>query len=78
MVFTASPLGAQQNKDIVENKPESLLVVYLGKTLSGMPLSLCDRQVVGPSGLTVVVAPVKLKTRKSSVSANVVYTHFPA
>ena len=39
MVFTASLLGAQHNKDSVENKPASLLVVYLDKTLNGMPLS---------------------------------------
>ena len=40
MVFTASLLGAQQNRDSVENKPASLLVVSLGKTLNGMPPSL--------------------------------------
>ena len=51
MVFTASLLGAQQNRDSVENKPASLLVVSLGKTLYGMPPSLCGRQVVGPSSL---------------------------
>ena len=33
MVFTGSLLGAQQNGDSVENKPASLLVVSLGKTL---------------------------------------------
>ena len=33
MVFTASLLGAQHNRDSVENKPASLLVVSLGKTL---------------------------------------------
>ena len=43
MVFTASLLGAQQNRDSVENKPASLLVVSLGKTLNGMPPSLCGR-----------------------------------
>ena len=42
----------------MENKPASLLVVSLGKTLNGMPPSLCGRQVVGPSSLLVVVAPV--------------------
>ena len=56
MVFTAFLLGAQQNRDSVENNPESLLVVSLGKVLSGMPLSLCGRQVVGPSSQTVGVA----------------------
>ena len=40
MVFIAPLLGAKQNKDSVENKPASLLVVSLGKTLNGMPPSL--------------------------------------
>ena len=34
----------------------SLLVVSLGKALNGMPPFLCDKQVVGPSSLPVVVA----------------------
>ena len=50
-------LGAQQNKNSVENNPASLLV-SLGKTLNAMPPSLCGRQMVGPSSLPVVVAPV--------------------
>ena len=58
MVFTAFLLGAQQNRDSVKNKPASLVVVSLGKTLNGMPPSLCGRQMVGPSRLFVVVAPV--------------------
>ena len=58
MVFTASLLGAQQNRNSVENKPASLLVVPLGKTLIWMPPSLSDRQVVGPNNLPIVVAPV--------------------
>ena len=58
MVFTASLLGAQQNRDSAENKPASLLVVSLGKTLNRMPPSLCGRQMVGPSSLPVAVAPV--------------------
>ena len=58
MVFTASLLGAQQIRDNVENKPESLLVVSLGKTLNEMPLSLCGGKMVGPSSLPVVVALV--------------------
>ena len=33
----------------MENKPASLLVVSLGKTLNGMPPSLCGRQVAEPS-----------------------------
>ena len=56
MVFTASLLGAQHNRDGVENKPASLLVVSLGKTLNGMASSLCGKQVVGPSSLLVVEA----------------------
>ena len=56
MVFTASLLGAQHNRDSVENKPASLLVVSLGKELNGMPLPLCGRQMVGPSSVPVVVA----------------------
>ena len=55
MVFRASLLGAQQNRDSVENKP-ALLVVSLAKALNGMPPSLCGRQVVGPRSLPVVVA----------------------
>ena len=31
----------------MENKPASLLVVSLDKTLNGMPPSLCGRQMVG-------------------------------
>ena len=56
MVFTASLLGALHIRDSVENKPASLLVVSLDKALNGMPLSLCGRQMVGPSSLPVVVA----------------------
>ena len=55
-VFTASLLGAQHNRDNVENKPGSLLVVSLGMALSGMPPFSCGRQVVGPSSLPIVVA----------------------
>ena len=58
MVFTASLFGAQQSRDSVENKPASLLDVSLGKTLNGIPPSLCGREMVGPSSLPVLVAPV--------------------
>ena len=78
MVFTVFSLEAQQNRDGVENKPESLLVVSLGKALNGMPPSLCGRQVEGQSSPSVVVAPVQLKTRKPNVSADAVYMHLPA
>ena len=40
----------------MENKPASLLVVSLGKTLNGMPPSLCGKQVLGSSSLPFVVA----------------------
>ena len=36
LVFTASLLDAQHYRDSVENKPASLLVVPLGKALSGI------------------------------------------
>ena len=52
------PAWRSTNRDSAENKPASLLVVSLGKTLNGMPPSLCGRQVVGPSSLPVVVASV--------------------
>ena len=52
------PAWRSANRDSVENKPASLLVVSLGKTLNGMPPSLCGSQVVGPSSLPVVVAPI--------------------
>ena len=57
MVLTVFLLGAQQNRNSVENKPASLLVVSLAKTLNGMPPSLCGRQMVGPSSLPVVGDP---------------------
>ena len=59
--------------DSVETKPASLLVLSLGKAFNGMPSSLCGKQVMGPSRLPVVVAPVQLKTPKPSVNANVVW-----
>ena len=56
MVFRASLLDTQQNRDSVDNKPASLLDASLGKMLNGMPPSLCGRQVVGQSSLPFVVA----------------------
>ena len=56
MVFTAFLLGAQHNRDSVENKPTRLLVVSLGKALNGMPPFSCGREMVGPSSLPVVMA----------------------
>ena len=52
------PAWRSANRDSVENKPASLLVVSLDKTLNGMPPSLYGRQMVGPSSLLIVVAQV--------------------
>ena len=49
LLFTVSVLDAQHCRDSVENKPASLLVVPLGKALSGIPPSWCGRQMVGNS-----------------------------
>ena len=44
LVFTASVLGAQHQRDNVGNKPASLLVVPLGKARKGFPhLGVEDR-----------------------------------
>ena len=49
LVFTASLLDAQHLRDSVENKPASLLVVPLGKALSGIPhLGVVDRWPATP------------------------------
>ena len=48
MVFTASLLGTRHLGEVVENKPESSLVVFLGKALNGTPPPLCGRQVARP------------------------------
>ena len=49
-LFTASLLDAQRLRDNVENKPASLLVVPLGKTLiKGFPhLGVVDRWLATP------------------------------
>ena len=47
LVFTASLLDIQHQRDIKENKPASLPVMLLGKALNRVPLSWCDRQVAG-------------------------------
>ena len=44
LVFTASLLDAQHQRNSVENKPASLLVVLLGKALSGIPPCRRSRQ----------------------------------
>ena len=45
MVSTASLLGARHLEKVVENKPESLLVVSLGKALNGTPRLLFGKQM---------------------------------
>ena len=47
LVFTASLLDAQHQRDSVKNKPASLLVVPLGKAFNGIPPFWCGRQMVG-------------------------------
>ena len=47
LVFAASLLDVQhQIRDSVKNKPASSLVAQLGKALSGIPSSWCDRQLL--------------------------------
>ena len=45
MVSPASLLGARHLGEVVENKPASSLVVFLGKALNGTPPLLCGRHV---------------------------------
>ena len=45
MVSTAFLLGTWHLGEVVENKPASSLLVFLGKALKGMPLPLHGRQV---------------------------------
>ena len=52
------PTWRSANRDRVKNKPASSLVVSLGRAVNGMPPPLYGRQVVGPSSLPIVVAPV--------------------
>ena len=63
MVFTASLVGAWHLRDSVENKPASLLVAPLGKTLTGMSSSLHGKQVVSPGSLSVVVPSLTKDTQ---------------
>ena len=49
LVFAASLLDAQHLRDSVENKPASLLVVPLGRHLTGFPyLDVVDRWPATP------------------------------
>ena len=49
LVFTASLLDAQHQRDSVEDKPASLLAVPLGMALGVIPPSWCGRQMAGNS-----------------------------
>ena len=52
MVFTASLLGTLHERNSVEKKPASLLVMLrLDKTLNGVPPALCGKQVLGSSNI---------------------------
>ena len=51
----ASLLSAQQKRNNVESRSDSLLVVFLGETLEGISPSTSSTQVAGPSSLPVVV-----------------------
>ena len=44
MVSTVSLLGARHLGEVVENKPASLLVSFMGKALNRTPRPLCGRQ----------------------------------
>ena len=78
MFFTASLLGAQHNRDSVENKPARLLVVSFGKTFHGMPPFSRGRQVVGPSSLPVVVVQSSAVTSSfgAPVQTSIMGPHF--
>ena len=56
MVFTASFLGAQHEKDGVKYRPANSLDVFLGKALHDTPLFLCGRPEAGPRSPLVGVA----------------------
>ena len=45
MVSAAFLLGARDLRDVVEDKPVSLLVVSLGKALNGTLPHLCGKEV---------------------------------
>ena len=49
LIFTASLLNAQHERNSVESKPASLLVVPLGKTPIGIFSSWCGLQTAGNS-----------------------------
>ena len=56
IVFIASLLDAQHERNGVENKPASLLVVTSGKTLNGMPSFVSYKPMAVPSSPTLLVA----------------------
>ena len=49
LIFTASLLDAQHQRDSVDNKPASLLAMPLGKALNGITPSCCGKQMAGNS-----------------------------
>ena len=49
LVLKTSLLNAQHLRDSVKNKPASLLVMPLGKSLNGIPLLGCGRWMTGNS-----------------------------
>ena len=55
MVFIASLPGMLCERDSVEKKPASLLVLLLSKALNGIPPYLCDRRAVWPLSPPVAV-----------------------
>ena len=49
LLFTASLLDAQHQRDSVKNKSACLLVVSLGKALNGITPFWCGRQILNNS-----------------------------
>ena len=79
MVFTASLVDAQHNRDCVENKPASLLVVSLCKPLNKIPhLHVADsggaKQSTRRGGLSLTEDSQTEPERTSSVHT----VHLPA
>ena len=68
MVFTASLLGGQQERDSLENNQGNPLFMSLTKAVDRTSLSFCGRQVMGPSSLPVVVTqstPGRVRGRRA-------------
>ena len=67
MVSAASVLGARHLGEVVENKPASSLVVFMGKALNGMPTPLCRRQV------TQMATPKRVRTSRPKYSDTICF-----